>query len=58
MCLSQKGKIQSQDSSRGHGNKRGLGINNFKGRVVRHNHGERPNLQCVCCGKKGHETKT
>ena len=58
VCLSLKGNNQSQDSSRGDGNKRGLVINNFRGRGVKHNHGDRPNIQYVCSGKKENETKT
>jgi hypothetical protein len=34
MCLAQKGKNQSHDSSRGEGSKRGCGRNNFRGRGV------------------------
>jgi hypothetical protein len=34
VCLAQKGKNQSHDSSGGEGNKTGRGTNNFRGRGV------------------------
>ena len=57
MCLSQKGKNQSQDSSRGEGSKRGRGKKNFKGRGGSDNQGKRYNIYYVCCVKNGHDAK-
>ena len=59
ICLSQKYKNQSLDSSIGEGSKRGCGRNNFKGKAERYFHGERSDVNCIYCRKNGsHEKKT
>ena len=58
MCLAQNEKNQTQDSSRGRGDRRGHGNKNNRGKVDKHYQGGRLDLHSVHCNRSGHDAST
>ena len=58
MCLAQKQKNHTHDSSRGRGDRRRHGKKNNRGKGGKHYQGGRQDLHCICSSRNGHVAST